>query len=81
MSIKRGRTTEALIEEIETKPLINKIRSQATTVKLKTNRRPGITTANPNKTPALVATPLPPLNFRKILQLCPATAVTPRRIL
>ena len=31
---------------------------------------------NPKTTPIVVATPLPPVNLRKILQLCPATKAT-----
>ena len=32
------------------------------------------------KTPNVAATPFPPLNFKKIVQLCPEITETPRRI-
>ena len=36
---------------------------------------------NPATAPRLVATPLPPLNLRKIVQLCPQTAITAAKII
>jgi hypothetical protein len=48
----------------------------------RTNTRliPGITQADPSKTPKVVATPLPPLKFRNIVQLWPAIHPNPMMI-
>ena len=39
--------------------------------------KPGIFRESPIKTPNVVATPLPPLKFKKSVQLCPQIALTP----
>ena len=76
-----GSKNEASIDESEIKPLINNVKIQVPTVKMNINLKVGIFTAKPNKTPTLVATPLPPLRLRKTVQLCPATAEIPIIIL
>ena len=42
--------------------------------------KPAILIESPNKTPNVVATPLPPLNLKKIVQLCPQIQPTPAKI-
>ena len=39
--------------------------------------KPAILIESPNKTPKVVATPLPPLKFKKIVQLCPQIQLKP----
>ncbi|MFH1901459.1 MAG: hypothetical protein ABIK26_04315 [Candidatus Omnitrophota bacterium] len=57
----------------DTNRKIRKIPAQTLRDKVNTILKPGKTKLNALTAPKLVATPLPPLNFKKIGQLCPAT--------
>lgn len=46
--------------------------------KINTILRPAILIAKPINTPKVVATPLPPLKFKNIVQLCPEIQTRPK---
>jgi len=58
-----------ITEERETILLIKKITNQVITLKANITFNPPILIARPNKTPKVVAMPLPPLNFKNTVQL------------
>lgn len=66
-----GKLNADKIEDREMILTIEKLRNQINTVKPKTMLNPGILKAKPKSTPKVVATPLPPLNLKNIVQLCP----------
>lgn len=70
--------------EIEAKETYRKIKNtpaQTIRVKIKTKPKSGKIKLNELTAPKLVATPLPPLNFKKGVQLWPQTANRPARIM
>ncbi len=70
-NIKMGRAIEATIEASETYP------NETNTAPHIPNTISKVMGASPKNTPAEVATPLPPLNFTHILQLCPKILIIP----
>ncbi|HQP10876.1 MAG TPA: hypothetical protein PKV41_05780, partial [Candidatus Omnitrophota bacterium] len=74
-----GRQVAAIIDETETILVIKKTVTQATKVHTSTGRIAARLIVNPMRAPKLVAIPLPPLNLRKTVQLCPQTTMTEKR--
>ena len=69
-----------IADKIEAKDTIlvsTKIKSQLRISKIRIIFNPGILIARAIKTPKLVAIPLPPLNFKNMVQLCPAIQLKP----
>jgi len=77
ISVRKGKLKAANIEANEIVLLTIKTIAQITIVRPKIILNPGILIDRPNRTPRLVATPLPPLKFRKIVQLCPHMQLIP----
>ena len=65
----KGKLNAAMIEESETILNITNTANQTKTAKPNNHFTPSIVKAKPNNTPRLVATPLPPLKRKKIVQL------------
>lgn len=80
MIVKTGKLNAAKIEAKEIILLAINTANQISIVNPKTIFNPGILIDKPNNTPKVVATPLPPLNFKKMVQLCPNMQLTPIRI-
>jgi len=74
--VKTGKLKAAKIEAKEIILVETKTQSQIKTTKPRDTFRPGIIIESPSNDPNAVATPLPPLNFKKIVQLCPRTELT-----
>ncbi len=79
-SANKGKLKTANIEAKEITLLIINVTNQTRIVNPRTIFNPGMITESPKNTPKVVATPLPPLNFRKIVQLWPQIQPTPIRI-
>jgi len=69
MDIYIGKDIAAKIEATETIRLTRNVTSQVRITSANMKPIPGITHAAPSKTPKVVATPLPPLKFRNMVQL------------
>lgn len=78
--IAMGNITAAIIDAKDTNPLVKNIIIQIKIIIYKAIRNWAIIMARPIITPKLVATPLPPLKLRNIVQLCPMTATKPKII-
>jgi hypothetical protein len=75
-----GNAVAAMMDESETNREIKKQKIQTKTVQKRTGRITAIFKVNPIKTPRVVAMPFPPLNLKKIVQLCPTTTQTAKTI-
>ncbi len=73
----KGNTTAAMIEDNDTIFVTAKLNAQVATSNARSNLSDGSNEAKPIKTPSVVAMPFPPLNRRKIVQLCPQMAINP----
>jgi hypothetical protein len=76
----KGKLSAAAIEEREIMRKIRKTANQTKTARPNIHFTPSIFNARPSSTPRLVATPLPPLKRRKIVQLCPQIQQKPKII-
>lgn len=76
-TVNNGKLKAANIEAKEIVLLIRKAASQTRMAIPKITFKPAILIESPSKTPNVVATPLPPLKFRKMVQLCPQMQLTP----
>ena len=74
-----GRKIEEMTDANDTKPEIRKIKSHNITTHVTSQINFSIKTENAIKTPKLVATPLPPLKPKKIVQLWPHTTLMAAR--
>src|SRR3989339_2145132 len=72
--INTGSKMAAVIEDTEIQAVVRKHTLQLNIHKATGQRTPGSAAVSPSSTPALVATPFPPLKFIKHVQLCPHTA-------
>ena len=73
---KKEKTVNETAKKIEAKETYLKIKkniSQMHKERINTSQSFGNIMLNPHNTPILVATPLPPLNFKKTGQTCPQT--------
>ena len=75
--VNKGKLSAANIEDKEIILSARKLANQTNAVKPKTIFNPGILRVRPKSTPKVVATPLPPLNFKNIVQLCPHIQLNP----
>lgn len=75
-----GKAMALITEANETILATIKIANQVKITKLKINFMPVISMLNPANTPKVVATPLPPLNFKNIVQLWPQIQLRPMMI-
>lgn len=76
----KGKLKAANIDAREITLLIMNVTNQTRIVNPRTIFSPGMITESPKNTPNVVATPLPPLNLKKIVQLWPQIQLTPIRI-
>lgn len=76
-----GKASALIIEAMETILEIIKARTQVEIIRNNINLKPVIFMDKPNNTPSVVATPFPPLNFKKIVQLWPHIQQIPNIIL
>lgn len=79
-SIYIGRVMPLRIEASETILKAININAQVKISKPRIMFNPGTLEARPSNTPKVVAMPLPPLNFKNIVQLCPQIQDRPKRI-
>lgn len=79
-TMKAGIAAQQSIEAKETNLVTKNTASQERKTKLNTAPNPGILKLNPIRTPNVVATPLPPLNLRKTVQLWPKIQLIPKII-
>ena len=75
-----GNNIAVITEATETILVIRKSKIQVKIIKPNITFRPGNVIAKPNKTPNVAATPLPPLNPKNMLQLCPHIQAKPKTI-
>lgn len=75
-----GNNIALIMEATETILVIRKTKAQVKIIKPNIRFIPASLTAKPNKTPNVVATPLPPLNPKNMLQLCPHIQAKPKII-
>ena len=78
--MKIGKNIEAIIDDKETILLKKKQKNQVRIVRSKTIRSGVIMVAKPISIPNVEAMPLPPLNSKNIVQLCPHTHTIPKII-
>lgn len=74
---KSGKLIAARMEAKEIILLAINVSSQTITVSNKINLNPGIFMDRPKRTPSVVATPFPPLKFKKTVQLWPQILLIP----
>jgi len=79
-TVNKGKLKAANTEAKEMVLLIIKTVNQIKIVIPKIIFKPAILTESPAKTPKVVATPLPPLKCKKMVQLCPQIQLKPRMI-
>lgn len=79
-SANKGKLAAANIEDNEIILLKINVSDQIIMVSPRITFNPGILAERPIKTPRVVATPLPPLNFKNTVQLCPHMQLIPVRI-
>lgn len=80
MIVKTGNAIPLTTDAMETILKIMNVASQVKTTRPNTGLSAAILIANPSKTPKVVATPLPPLNLKNIVQICPQIELIPNKM-
>ena len=80
ISINKGKEIALKTEANETMRKIKNTINQTNITNVTISLSSVMVTANPARIPRVVATPLPPLNRKNIVQLCPHTHEMPKRI-
>jgi len=76
-TIYKGNNIAVIMEPADTMRVAKNIAAHVPKARARIIARPLISKASPIRTPSVVATPLPPLNFKKTVQLCPAIHPNP----